>query len=135
MPIQLNLSLPSLLLQLQLLQYQGIASTKMRLNSHSRPPSQVNTVQCTYSIHRIDVQSSGALIDSGSNGGLGGSDVPVMGETYCTADVTSIGAKSLTNLPVCTAGAVFQTQKGPIIGVFNQYALMVKDKLSIQSIN
>jgi hypothetical protein len=53
---------------------------------------------------------------------LGGSDVHVMWETYCTADVTGIGAKSLTNLPICMVGAVIQTQKGPIIGVFNQYA-------------
>jgi hypothetical protein len=81
MPIQLNLNLPSLLLRLLHL---------MLSNSHSHPPSQVNTVQYTYLIHVIDVQSSGALINGGANGGLGSSDVHE--ETYCTADVTGVGA-------------------------------------------
>jgi hypothetical protein len=106
----------------------------MLSNSHSRPPSQVNTIQCTYLIHRIDVQSSGALIDGGANGGLGGSDVRVMWETYRNADITGIGAKSLTNLPIYTVGAVIQTQKGPIIGVFNQYALYGKGQ-TVHSVN
>jgi hypothetical protein len=51
------------------------------------------------------------------------------------ADDTGIGAKSLTNLRICTVGAVIQTQKGPIIGVFNQYAQYGKGQTSIQSIN
>jgi hypothetical protein len=93
----------------------------MLSNSHSRAPTQINTVQWTYSIYRVDIQSSGALIDGGANGDLGGSDVRVMWETYSTADVTGIGGKSLTNLPICRVGAVIQTKKGPIIGVFNQY--------------
>jgi hypothetical protein len=45
-----------------------------------------------------------------------------MWETYSTADVAAIGGKLLTNLPICTVGAVIQTNKGPIIGVVNQYA-------------
>jgi hypothetical protein len=93
---------------------------QMLSNSHLRAPTQINTVHCTYSIHHVDIQSSGALFDGGSNGGLGGSDVRVMWETYATVDVAGIGGISLTNLPICTVGAVIQTNKGPIIGVFNQ---------------
>jgi hypothetical protein len=95
---------------------------QMLSNSHSRAPTQINTVHCTYSIHCGDIQSSGALIDGGTYGGLGGSDVRVMWETYSTADVAGIGGKSLTNLPICTVSAVIQNNKGPIIGFFNQYA-------------
>jgi hypothetical protein len=94
----------------------------MLSNSHSRVPTQINTVHCTFSIHHVDILSSGDLIDGGANGGLGGSDVHVMWEMHCTADVASIGGKSLTNLPICTIGAVIPTNKCPIIGVFNQYA-------------
>jgi hypothetical protein len=112
----------------------GNSLHQMLSNSHSRPTSQVNTIQCTYSIHRIDVQSSGAFIDGGANGGLGGTDVRVMGEACCTADVAGIGAKSVTNLPICTVGAVIQTQKGPIIGVFNQYAHYGKGQ-TVHSVN
>jgi hypothetical protein len=103
-------------------QYQGIAFVKC-----CRIPILVHLLKLTLfnaliRSHCIDVQSSGALIDGGATGGLGGSDVRVMWETYCTSNVTGIGAKSLANLPICTVGAVIQTQKGPIIGVFNQYA-------------
>jgi hypothetical protein len=78
----------------------------MLSNSHSRAPTQINTVHCTYSINCVDIQSSRALIDGGATGGLGGSDVRVMWETYSTADVAVNGGKSLTNLPICTVGAV-----------------------------
>jgi hypothetical protein len=108
---------------------------QMLSNSHSRPPSQVNTVHCTYSTHNVNIQSAGALIDGGANGGLGGSDVCVMWETHSTADVVGIGAKSLSNLPICTVGAVIQTQKGPIIGVFNQYAHWTRPKGSFSQPN
>jgi hypothetical protein len=107
---------------------------QMLSNSHSHAPTQINTVHCTYSINRVDIQSSGALIDGGSNGGLGGSDVRVLWETYSTADVTGIGGKSFTNLPICTVGAVIQTNKGPIIGVFNQYAYYGKGQ-TVHSVN
>jgi hypothetical protein len=94
---------------------------QMLSNSHLHAPTQINTVHCTYSIHCVDIQSSGALIDGGANGGLGGSDVRITWETHSTADVAGIGGKSLTNLPICMVGAVIQTNKGPIIGVFNAY--------------
>jgi hypothetical protein len=100
----------------------GSGLCQMLSNLHLRLPSQVNTVHCTYSMHNINIQSSGALIDGAANGGLGRYDVHVMWETHSTADVIGIGAKSLSSLPICTVGAVIQTQMGPIIGVFNQIA-------------
>jgi hypothetical protein len=57
-----------------------------------------------------------------------------MWETYATADVAGIGSKSLTNLPICTVGAVIRTSKGPIIGVFNQYVYYGKGQ-TVHSVN
>jgi hypothetical protein len=57
-----------------------------------------------------------------------------MWETYSFADVAGIGGKSLTNLPICTVGSVIQTNKGPIIGVFNQYAYYGKGQ-TVHSLN
>jgi hypothetical protein len=107
---------------------------QMISNSHLRAPTQINTVCCIYSIHRVDIQFSGALTDDGANGGLGGSDVRVMWEMYSNADVAGIGGKSLTNLPICTVGAVIKTNEGPIIGVFNKYAYYSKGQ-TIHSVN
>ena len=53
---------------------------------------------------------------------MSGSDVRVIYETLNTADVTGIGENSISNLPLCTVAAIIQTHKGPIIGLFHQYA-------------
>jgi hypothetical protein len=99
----------------------------MLSNSTSRTPSSViNTCNCTYSVNQHKQRISGALIDGGANGGLSGSDVRVISKTLSSADVTGIGEKSLSNLSLCTVGAVIQTNQGPIIGIFSQYAHYVK---------
>ena len=103
-------------------------------NSTSRVSFQQNTCQCTYSINKHQTKASGALVDGGANGGLSGSDVRVLSETLNFADVTGIGEKSLTNLPLCTVGAVIPTHKGPIIGIFNQYAHFGKGQ-TVHSVN
>jgi hypothetical protein len=76
----------------------------------------------TYSIHQNIQSPSGSLIDGGANGGLSGSDVVVLYETLLTADVTGIVDNTLQKIPVCTVAGLIQTQHGPIIGVFHQYA-------------
>ena len=107
----------------------------MLSNSASRAPStQINTCKVTYSVHQHTRQVSGALIDGGANGGLSGSDVRVLSESLNYADVTGIGENSLANLPLCTVGAVIETHKGPIIGIFNQYANYGKGQ-TIHSVN
>jgi hypothetical protein len=65
----------------------------------------------------------GSLIDGGANGGLSGSDVVVLAETFLTADVTGIADNTLQKVPVCTVAGLIKTKHGPIIGVFNQYAI------------
>ena len=76
----------------------------------------------TYSVHQNIQNPIGSLIDGGANGGLGGSDVVVICETLLTADVTGIADNTLQQIPICTVAGLIQTQHGPIIGIFHQYA-------------
>jgi hypothetical protein len=76
----------------------------------------------TYSLHQQLQSPCGSLIDGGANGGISGSDVVVLSETLLTADVTGIADNTLTQIPICTVAGLIQTQHGPIIGVFHQYA-------------
>jgi hypothetical protein len=94
-------------------------------------PSQVVIYGCTYtvsycdraySIHRNMLGPCGSLIDGGANGGLIGSDVVVLAETFLTADVTGLANNTLQKVSVCTVADLIQTQHGPIIGVFHQYS-------------
>jgi hypothetical protein len=75
-----------------------------------------------YSINQSTQRPSGSLIDSGANGGLSGSDVIVLAETLQTVDVTGIADNILKKIPICTVAGLIQSQHGPIIGVFHQYA-------------
>jgi hypothetical protein len=52
---------------------------------------------------------------------LRSSDVRVISETRISVDVTDIWKKSLSNIPICAAGAVIQTNQVPIICLFSQY--------------
>lgn len=65
----------------------------------------------------------GSLIDSGCNGGMAGSDVRIIEEgTGNPVDITGIGDTELNHVQICTAAGLIQTQQGPIIGIFHQYA-------------
>jgi hypothetical protein len=82
----------------------------------------LNYSHCTYNIHQTIREPRGALIDGGANGGLSGADVIVLQETFNTADVTGIADNTLHQLKLCTVAALIQSHKGPIIGIFHQYA-------------
>jgi hypothetical protein len=77
---------------------------------------------CTYSIHQNMQRPCGSLIDGGANGGLRGSDVVILAETFLTSDVTGIANNTLQKVPVCIVAGLIQTPNGPIIGVFHQDA-------------
>jgi len=64
----------------------------------------------------------GSLIDGGANGGLCGADVRVLAMTATLCDVTGVGDSAIENLPIVQAAGLLQTQNGPVIGIFHQYA-------------
>ena len=73
-------------------------------------------------------QSNHHLIDRGANGGLAGADMRVIHTTPRKINIVGIDDHELTGLNVVTAAALLDTQKGPIIGVFHEYAHLGKGR-------
>jgi hypothetical protein len=72
---------------------------------------------------------SGSLVDRGANGGLGGEDMRVI-ETVpnASADVTGITNNVARNLEIVLGAGLIKSNRGPIIGLFPQYAYLGKGK-------
>ena len=73
-------------------------------------------------------QSTNHLIDWGGNGGLAGADMRVLQKTLRKINIVGIGDHELTGLNVVTPGPPLNTQKGPIIGIFHEYAHLGKGR-------
>ena len=87
---------------------------------------QIQTHQ-RYVFARVN-QSNHHLIDRGANGGLAGADMRVIHTTPRKINIVGIDDHELTGLNVVTAAALLDTQKGPIIGVFHEYAHLGKGR-------
>ena len=78
-----------------------------------------------YRVSHATCSDNGSLIDNGSNGGVSGSDILVL-ESHDTAtykvNVEGVGPTPLKDLSIVQAAGLIETTKGPIIGIFNQYA-------------
>jgi hypothetical protein len=66
------------------------------------------------------------LVDRGANGRVGGNDVRIIFKTNRTVDIRGIDNHQVTDIDISTVGGVVQSQKGPIIAVMHQYALLNK---------
>ena len=87
---------------------------------------QIQTHQ-RYVFARVN-QTNHQLIDRGANGGLAGADMRVIHTTPRKINIVGIDDHELTGLNVVTATTLLDTQKGPIIGVFHEYAHLGKGK-------
>ena len=67
-------------------------------------------------------QSTTHLINRGANHSLTGSDMCIPQETSCKIHVVGINDHKLTGLPVVTISMVLQTNQGPNVGIFHEYA-------------
>jgi hypothetical protein len=74
--------------------------------------------------HRSTAQHS--LVDRGSNGGDAGNDVWVISKSHRKVDIRGIDNHQLNDVAIGTDGGYVETQKGPIIAAFHQYALFGK---------
>jgi hypothetical protein len=72
--------------------------------------------------------TSHSLIDRGANGGVAGEDVRVIHRTSRKVDIMGIDNHMINDIYIGTAGGVVDTDKGPIILVLHQYALMSKGR-------
>jgi hypothetical protein len=69
------------------------------------------------------------LVDRGANGGVAGNDVCIIFKTNCTMDIHGIDNHQVMDINISTVGGVVQSQKGPIIVIMHQYALLNKGHL------
>jgi len=92
----------------------------------------LNYVETNSAVYRVSQgitiqgESTGTLVDGGSNGGIAGAEMRVI-EIYGngrTVDVEGIDRHRISNVKLGTAGAVVKTQAGPVIAVCHNYALI-----------
>ena len=102
-----------------------VSYAKRNISSHESS-RQIQTHQ-RYVFARVN-QSNHHLIDRGANGGIAGADMRVIHTTPRKINIVGIYDHELTGLNVVTAAALFDTQKGPIIGVFHEYAHLGKGR-------
>jgi hypothetical protein len=84
------------------------------------------------SLHDSLTTKSLSLIDCCVNGGFTGEDVLIIYWTNCTFDIEGIDNQNVNDIGDGTFGGVVQTQRGPVMAIMNQYALLGK-KASIHS--
>ena len=66
------------------------------------------------------------MVDHGANGGLAGSDMRVIHRTHHKINIQGIDNHEVTGLDVVTAATLLNTSQGKVIGIFNEYAYLVK---------
>ena len=103
----------------------SVSYDKRNISSHESS-RQIQTHQ-RYVFARVN-QSNHHLIDRGANGGLAGADMRVLHTTPRKINIVGIDDHELTGLNVVTAATLLDTQKGPIIGVFHEYAHLGKGR-------
>jgi hypothetical protein len=65
-----------------------------------------------------------ALVDREANGGICGEDLLVVEGSERFVDVSGLAGHGENKLRIVTAQAVTNTQKGPVIAIFHQMALL-----------
>ena len=77
-----------------------------------------------YTQHALHSEYQGALVDSGANGGMAGSDTRILATVpHAFVDITGVGGKVLQRLPIIQgASLVHMIDEGPIILIMSQYA-------------
>jgi hypothetical protein len=89
---------------------------------------QCNTL-LTYRVSEHKHKPNSSLIDRGANGGFVGNDVRRIATcSDKTVNIMGIDNHQLSSIPLVTAGGVSQSQMGPVILIFNQYAHYGKGK-------
>ena len=104
----------------------SVSHAKGSISSHD--PSRNIHIHQRYVFTRVN-QSNHHVIDRGANGGLAGADMRVIHTTPRKINIVGIDDHELTGLNVVTAAALLDTQKGPIIGIFHEYAHLGKANL------
>ena len=86
----------------------------------------VNVTNVVYKVSSHQASTSSSLVDRGANGGVAGTDVRVIFKTHRAVDIRGIDNHQVTDIGIGTVGGVVTSQKGPVIAVMHQYALLNK---------
>ena len=74
-------------------------------------------------------QSTNNLVDRGANGGLAGGDMRILQKTDKKINIAGIDDHELTSMDVVTPAALFDTQKGPVLGFFMNMLTLISEDL------
>ena len=77
-----------------------------------------------YTQHALHHEYQGALVDSGTNGGMARSDIHILATVpHAFVDITGVGGEVLHRLPIVQGASLVHTiDEGPIILIMSQYA-------------
>ena len=101
------------------------ASKRYQGSQKTRPTIDAK-MHVTYVVSKHHSSDRHSLVDRGSNGGVAGSDVRVISKSQRKVDIRGIDNHQLNDIEIGTVGARVDTQKGPVIAIFHQYALFGK---------
>ena len=81
--------------------------------------------------HALHHEYHGALVDSGANGGMAGSDTHILAMVpHAFVDTTGVGVEVLQRLPIVQGASLVHTiDEGPIILIMSQYSHKPDSKL------
>ena len=90
----------------------------------------INVLHIRYRVSNVVASQTASLVDRGANGGLAGSDVRVICKSnpLRMVDVSGIDSHEVRDLPIFTVGGVVQSQRGLVIAIMHQYALLGEGK-------
>ena len=90
----------------------------------------INVLHIRYRVSNVVASKTASLVDRGANGGLAGSDVRVICKSnpLRMVDVSGIDSHEVRDLPIVTVGGVVQSQRGLVIAIMHQYALLGEGK-------
>jgi hypothetical protein len=103
----------------------GQLPSKAEINIDGKVYRQAHAHNTIYHASNHRSNRHGALINRGANGDIAGADVRIIDKTGQFVDVQGIDNYQMVDIPIVTAGAVIQTQRGEVITILHQYAHML----------
>jgi hypothetical protein len=82
---------------------------------------QASSHDILYNVSRASRKKKSSLINRDANGGIAGIDTRVIEHhPHRTVDIRGIDNHEITSIPIVTAGAVAQSQRGDVILIMHQ---------------
>ena len=106
-----------------------LSVNKSHVKQPSKPPiKHIIKAHVTYTFAKSNTSSHLQLVDRGANGGLAGADMKVLCKSDRKVNICGIDDHELTGLDVVQCASLYDTNKGRVIGIFNEYAYYGKGR-------